>query len=308
MYKQPKPLDMPPPKGFWRWLWPQKSDHDRLQREFDSFRIELALLEARTTQSDPSWAEAAHDQLNKVECYLRKHKDVEGGWVCLHAARRHAVHALDPQELAMSASMLRAEAPKLASWRSDEIKKLLSVDDELLTATRIINAMALRDEYSSNQYHKIWLMGNQLAILLLTCGLGLILLAPLVTFFSLHPEGTISPQPEATIALWGYQMVTAVLFFGLLGAGFSAALSLINATGATRIPERVANRFVTIARALFGAGVGLAGYAFYQSKVLNIHVGQEGGPAGALAVAFLFGFAGERLIASVLGSLGANKS
>ena len=209
-------------------------------------------------------------------------------------------------EKALGRKALKEELANIK--RSDEIKKLLSVDDELLTATRIINAMALRDEYSSNQYHKIWLMGNQLAILLLTCGLGLILLAPLVTFFSLHPEGTISPQPEATIALWGYQMVTAVLFFGLLGAGFSAALSLINATGATRIPERVANRFVTIARALFGAGVGLAGYAFYQSKVLNIHVGQEGGPAGALAVAFLFGFAGERLIASVLGSLGANKS
>ena len=76
----------------------------------------------------------------------------------------------------------------------------------------------------------------------------------------------------------------------------------------TKIPERVANQFVTTARALFGAGAGLAGYAFYQSKVLDIHFGGDSIPGGALAVAFLFGFAGERLIARVLGSLGASKS
>jgi hypothetical protein len=40
---------------------------------------------------------------------------------------------------------------------------------------------------------------------------------------------------------------------------------------------------------------------------MDIHVGGDN-PAGAFAFAFLFGFAGERLIAPVLGSLGANKS
>lgn len=56
---------------------------------------------------------------------------------------------------------------------------------------------------------------------------------------------------------------------------------------------RVANKFVTSARALFGAGAGLAGYAFYQSNVLDIRVGGAGGPSGALAVAFRFGFAAD---------------
>lgn len=204
--------------------------------------------------------------------------------------------------------MLRAEATKFQSWRSDEMKKLLSVEDKELTAGRIIDAMALRDEYSSNQYHKIWLMANQLAILLGLCALGIPLLAPLVVFFSHHPDGTIASHLDATIGVWGYQMVTAVLFFGLLGAAFSTALSLINATGQARIPERVGNGFVTIARAIFGAGTGLAGYAFYESNILNIRVGSENGPAAAFAVAFLFGFAGEFLIARVLQSLGANKS
>ena len=75
-----------------------------------------------------------------------------------------------------------------------------------------------------------------------------------------------------------------------------------------KIPERVANQFVTSSRALFGAGAGLAGYAFYQSKLLHITIGNDAAPGGALAVAFLFGFAGEQLIAHVLGALGARKS
>lgn len=190
---------------------------------------------------------------------------------------------------------------QILSWRAKEMQNLLSVKDEQLTADRITNAMALRDEYFSNQYQKIWLMGRQLFILLISSGLGLLLLlAPLVVFYSRYPECTLAP--------WGYQMVAAVLCFGLLGAAFSAAGSLMNAAAGAKIPERVANQFVTSTRALFGAIAGLAGYAFYQSKLLDIRVGGDTGPGGALAVAFLFGFAGERLIARVLGSLGADKS
>ena len=107
---------------------------------------------------------------------------------------------------------------------------------------------------------------------------------------------------------WGYQMVGAVLFFGLLGAAFSAAGSLMSTDAVARIPERVANQFVTIARAFFGSGIGLAGYAFYQSKILDLHFGNESGPGGAMTIAFLFGFGGERLIAQVLGSIGSRQA
>ncbi len=300
MYKAPEPSETRA-QSFHQWFWPQNQDYSRLHREFDSFSVELAFLEARSQQSDKSWAAAAHDQLGKVRHYLgKKSKDVEGGWVCLHAARRHAIHGLGAEELPMQASMLRAEATKFSSWRAKEMEKLLSVKDELLTACHITNAMALRDEYSSNQYHKIWLLGHQLAILLIITGLGLFLLTPLVVFYSRYPESTLAP--------WGIQMVAAVLFFGLLGAAFSTAGSLMSVGADAKIPERVANEFVTSSRALFGAGAGLAGYAFYQSKLLNIHVGSDTVPGGALAVAFLFGFAGEQLIAHVLGAVGARKS
>lgn len=182
-----------PPQRLRRWLSPQHQDYSRLQREFDSFSIELAVLEARSQQSDKSWAAAAHGQLGNVAHYLKKRsKDVEGGWVCLHAARRHAIHGLGAEELPMQASMLRAEATKLSGWRARGMQNLLSVKDEQLTAVHITNAMTLRDEYSSNQYQKIWLLGDQLALLLIITCLGLFLLVPLIVFYSWHPEGMLA--------------------------------------------------------------------------------------------------------------------
>jgi hypothetical protein len=176
---------------------------------------------------------------------------------------------------------------------------LLLVRDEELKADHIINAMALRDEYYSNQYHKIWLVGKQLQILLFSCAVGLLLFVPLVIFFSKAPAGDIQP--------WQFEMVSGVLSFGLLGASFSAAGSLMGGDPATRIPERVANHFVTLARSVFGACAGLAGYAFYECKAFNLHFGNDNHPGSGLAVACVFGFAGEKLIAQFLGTLGSQK-
>jgi hypothetical protein len=126
------------------------------------------------------------------------------------------------------------------------------------------------------------------------------LILPLVVSSSRHPDAKLAP--------WGYEMVSAVILFGLLGAAFSTAQSLINLTYEGRILERVGYHFVTIARALFGAAAGLAGYAFVGSKVLNISFGSENSTGGALAIAFLFGYTGERLVARVAGSINTAKS
>ena len=282
------------PKRHW-WFWAEKSDYARLQRELKSFRVDLDLLGAGPHAGQP-WFEAAKKEVNNAQSYLDEKDNIEGGWLSLHAARRHVIEALGPEKLKIEASLLRAEAPKIDSWRGDEMLKLLKVEDPELTPHLIMKVMATRDEYFSNQYHKIWLVGRQISILLALSGVALILFTPFV-YSSQHGDGPLPP--------WGYQMVGAVLFFGLLGAAFSAAGSLMNTDTIARIPERVANQFVTIARALFGSGIGLAGYAFFQSKVLDLHFGNENGPGCALAVAFLFGFAGERLIAQVLGSIGS---
>jgi 8-oxo-dGTP diphosphatase len=319
-YTEPAAMDLPPLRGYQRWLWAKRHDYARLQREYRAFRVDFALLESRNGQSEQPWAAAARSQIDIIQYYLTsENKDVEGGWVCLHAARRYTVNALDLKELTIQASVLRAEATKFTSWRAKEMEKLLSVkeeqvkkENELTEEQRlkkekreqeelkalVIRAMELRDEYFSNQYHKIWLMGSQLWTLLVSSGIGLVLLIPFLISYTRQPEIPLTP--------WTYHVVAAALFFGLLGAAISAAGSLMS-DRVSGIPERVGNQFVTIARSLFGAGVGLAGYVFYQSKVLDINIGSDRGWAGAFAAALLFGFGGERLIVRVLGSVGADK-
>jgi 8-oxo-dGTP diphosphatase len=299
-YQTPQELSLPRRvrKG-WPWFQGNVRSYARLLREFEVLRVELAFLEQRGIGTDRNWIAATHDQLGNVERYL-KNEDIEGGWLSLHAARRNMICGLSGMELATQAAILREEAQKVSTWRGKVMKSILAVADDRLTVDHVREATALRDEYAANQYHKIWLMGDQLGVLLKICSLALPLLLPLVVFSSRNADGRLPP--------WGYQMVTAVFFFGLLGAAFSVAQSLIRDTNEARILERVANHFVTIARTFFGGAAGLAGYAFLQSKVLNITLGTDNSTGGALAIAFLFGYTGERLVARVAGSVSANKS
>ena len=94
-------------------------------------------------------------------------KDVEGAWHCLNAARRMAVFGLARDEIAMRARVLREESQKVFSWRPKAMQTLLTVEDSELTAERLVEAIALRDEYSGNQYYKVSLVADQLGMLLL---------------------------------------------------------------------------------------------------------------------------------------------
>ena len=298
-YQSPEKLSLQHRRRRWPWFEGKARSYARLLREFEVFRVELAFLEQRSSGEDRDWIAATHDQLSNVKHYL-ENEEIEGGWISLHAARRNMVYGLSRMELGIQAAILREETQKVSSWRSKVMKNILAVPDDRLTANHVREAMALRDEYAANQYHKIWLTGDQLGVVLKICGLAVPLLLPLIVSFSQHSEGSLTP--------WGYQMVTAVLFFGLLGSAFSVAQSLMKDTNEAKILERVANHFVTIARTLFGGVTGLAGYAFLESKVLNITFGEDNSAGAALAIAFLFGYTGERLVARVADSVSTNKS
>jgi 8-oxo-dGTP pyrophosphatase MutT (NUDIX family) len=292
LYETPEELPLQPPNAKWPWLRSRRG-LARLQREFEALRVEIAFLRQRSRRIDDAWVHAVEDQLKNVQQYLGR-KDIEGGWYCLHSARRLAIFGLDGPEIADRARILREESRKLSSWRGKAVLKILSPDNEV-TATRLEEALALRDEYAGNQYHKIWLMGDQLG-LLLWISLGALVLLLL----------TLRTVPVNT-SIWDYRLVATVLLVGVLGAGFSAAQSLIAGTGGNRIPERVANHFVTIARTFFGATAALAGYVLYQSGLFSIKVG-DGGMGAALAIGFLFGYTGEKLISRIADSVSTSKS
>jgi len=248
----------------------------RLLRECEAFRVELGFLERRNARGDNFWAAAAHEQLNNVQRCLASN-DIEGGWFCLHAAQRYAVFGMNATELANRAEVLREEALKITSWRAEAIESLLSVGNESLTAERVADAMALRNEDSTNQYYKTRLTGDQLRVLLIICGLAAVALAPFMFLSGRIP------------------MVAAVLFFGLLGSTFCSAQSLILG----RVESRISNLFITLTPVLFGAIAGLAGYAIYEyMAVLTFHTGERHTSA-VLGLAFLFGCLGQRLLARI---------
>ncbi len=251
--------------------------HARLLREAEAFRVELAFLERRSGQADKTWASAAHDQLNNVDRCLESN-DMEGGLYCLRAAQRFAVYGLTRAELISRAHILREEAQKISSWRGNAIEGLLSVSDEELTADRLADAMALRDEETTNQYYKTRLTGDHLRILLLICSLGVVALLPFMLLTG--PARTVAP----------------VLLFGLLGSSFSSAHALMRGKNESRIP----NVFVMLTPVLFGAVAGLAGYATfeYAAWLLNISGSHTG---GVLALAFLFGMLAQHVLARLAG-------
>jgi hypothetical protein len=88
-------------------------------------------------------------------------------------------------------------------------------------------------------------------------------------------------------------MVAAVLFFGLLGSAVCSAQSLI----AGRSQAAASNLFITLTPVLFGALAGLGGYAIYEyMPSITFHSGDRHISA-VMALAFLFGCLGQRLLA-----------
>jgi hypothetical protein len=299
-YQSPTPVEVERPS--WRLFYQGKRARARLLREMESFNVELSVLEQQNNSSNFPWAAAAHDQMKSAEKYLSD-RDIEGGWFCLHAAKRHAVFGFSDEEVAIRSSILRKEGDKLLGWRREALLELLSGNEVEKSRDRLVQAMAIKDEASADQYHKIWLLGDQLGVLVIVSFASSVLYCISLLFLKF-----MRVSPDWGWQEWGFRRVSVVLLFGLLGAAFSATQAIFQLPETMRIPERVQNRLVTIARVLFGSVGGIAGYAFYQSKVLQLSFGSPGALGAELALGFIFGYGGERLIAKVAGSVGASHS
>jgi 8-oxo-dGTP pyrophosphatase MutT (NUDIX family) len=254
----------------------EQNAHAQLSREMEAFRVELAFLERRSQQADRSWLAAAGEHLRRGKSCL-DHDDIDGGLQSLQAARRYSLRGLNALELAGRAQILREEARKITSWRSGAIQRLLALSDEKLSAARVVDATALRDEDVIEQQHIGRIADNRLRALLMTCGLGVALL--LLLMLMLLVQG----WPD---------VIASVLLFGLLGSTLCAAQSLINCRSESRMPRT----YIMLAPVLLGAMASLAGYAVHQYLVSSLDPGQAHTYA-LLALAFLFGCLGERVLA-----------
>jgi hypothetical protein len=102
-------------------------------------------------------------------------------------------------------------------------------------------------------------------------------------------------------------MLAAVAAFGVSGSAFSVGQTVIGMASSSKIPEHVANHWATLMRTFFGSITGLAGYVFYSSQVIRIQVGDgQNKMATAMTIAFVFGYAGEKLISKIVDSIGSS--
>lgn len=275
-----------------RFIWFQGPRAlSRLQREISS-------LESHLQQCDASlqltlWYAESLAQLQGSKLFLGR-GDVEGGWLCLHAAQRLLINGMSPEELHCEALSIQAESEKLGGWRRNAIKAILG-DLTSITAPELIYAAKLRDEYHANQYQKIWLTSDQLKLLCCVC--GLVVICGLAGLFFLPT----SDDPFAP------RTIVSVVFFGVIGSAFSVGQSIIGMASSSRIPELVANHWTTFMRTMFGSVTGLAGYVFYKSQILQLTIGKDDHQIYVpLSIAFIFGFAGEKLINKIVDTFNAS--
>ena len=273
----------------------------RLEKEFRLLSVEAERLTARPAFKASAECKSMQDSLASCsKSSSAKPRDVEGAWADLNAARMYLLYALRPDELAAKKVILLLEKDKVTNWRRNAIEKLL--ENKPGTAADVAEATFLLNEYNANQYYKIWLAADQLGILMWLSACGLALLVPLLVL--VHKDWNASFHTGWKPAAWSVTMLSAVLFFGIEGGAFSVAQGLFPDLGKSKVPDRVANNWTMLIRALFGSVAGMAGYAFLQADLLKLRtiLGNDD-LATRLAVAFIFGYTGEKLISSVSSSL-----
>jgi hypothetical protein len=229
----------------------------RVLREISNVGISLE-SQAKSSE-DCGWLIEARGHLEEAKRFDDRY-DADGAWSSLQAARRALINGMSDAQLGSEVIAVREESTKLASWRRAAIVSLLT-EPPLTDKARLICACKIRDDYFVNQYHKVRLTSDQLIVLGAITSVAFIL--TLLAITRCHEQ----------MGNWEWPYVCAIVGLGIVGSGFSVAQSIIGMVNTTRVPEYVANYWVTAMRTLFGAVTALAGHAFYASHIIKIQFG-----------------------------------
>lgn len=271
--------------------WPNlvgRTEYSRAERHLRSTTIELETIQQSTDA--PPWVAAAGALLADAKATLGR-GEVEGCWHFIHAARRLMASGQDAPSRSITARVLRLEADKLSAWRRKSVEALLGAADAP-SADELREALWVRDDYYENRYHRIDLQREQLRRLVTA---GTVALIVIVVVSAAAPTPITALLPDQP---WHWRVLLMVLSFGVLGASFSGARSITVKDLGTVIPELTLSRWITWARTLLGATLGLAAYTFLQSGLLNEDAVRL---PNAAAVAFIGGFS-EQAVLKMIGS------
>lgn len=267
--------------------------HQRLCNAIQATRVELNHVLERDTEYNKDCLnrlDSAYEFLSIAERALRV-RDINGGWEHLHRAKRELLYSFSPTELQGLVAVQRREAEdKLGSWRSKAYDDLVPTEKDMTpSASHIAEAQRLIDEFVSNRWLKISTLRSQLQII------GGVVFLTLVGLLVL--SGSNQPLLKQVPADGTWQFLFGVSLFGVLGASFSAALSVANDRAKGRIPDQVISNTITLMRLALGAGSAIAVYCFVQAKIVQVLSVLD--TPGFLAISFAAGF-GERLVVSAV--------
>ena len=291
----------------WRRLWPV-SALQRLEDLIPAYRHDLMMLIDSTSKDgdEPQWASKARESLHDAEVAVRE-RNPEKGWRHFLTAQRlelYGLRDLKPEAFRARAFTLRAEAlQKLTSWRRRRVEELFSalpssaqrstdkvLDTEFFAASE--TALILHEHFA-NEALKARSARSQtrtLIALALAAALGWVWLSGPAVLRISAPNGGALPWDNR-------DLLASVLLFGLMGAAFSALVSLGRVQTQT-IPEQVFTYRITFARQAVGVLSALAVYVLLASELVT--VGKLAvTPALVLAAAFASGFS-ERLVVRAL--------
>jgi hypothetical protein len=295
----------------WWWsFWPASS-RQRLEDLLPTYQRDLAFMVQIEGKSGPppAWAAEADALLEGAKRAAREY-DTEKGWRHFFAAQRLELYGLreaGPEAFRTRADSLRAEGlQKLRSWRRKRVEDLFGalpapekpdtpVSDAEFAVAR--ETALLLHEHFSNEALKQRATKSQ------TWMLVAIAVSALVIWLRVAGPGVLVTGTAVTH--WGDpRLLASVLLFGLMGAAFSALISLASQSAAQTIPEQVFTYRITLARQAVGLLSALAVYVLVASEFLQIGK-LPVTPALVLLAAFGAGFS-ERLVVRALERLTAS--
>ena len=244
------------------------------------------------TTTEP-WARSAYMLLLRAESQLAN-MQIEEGWTAALAAQRAVLsNPHNPDRIKRTAIALRREADKLTGWRAKAIQDLICTPDRDLIPIgpdqlmQVVDAVALRDDFSQNTWFKIVLRRRHLL------NVFLILWLAILACWILSGVG-ILPK------FLGFGDVSLVILFGVLGAAVSVAQSLIYQDVSERIPTQQLGALVIWMRPGIGAAASLIVFALLnaneQFKLLGTYTRE---PAVVTVFSFVAGYS-ERFIVGAL--------
>jgi hypothetical protein len=212
----------------------------------------------------------------------------------LSAQRAILSNSDNPDRIKRAAIVLRRETAKITGWRAKAIDDLMAEPEgETSPANpqnlmRVIDAIALRDDFSQNTWFKILLRRRHLFNLFVILWLT-ILLCWILSWLRVLPG-----------FLGNVSQVSTVILFGVLGAAVSVAQSLVAQDVSDRIPTQQVGALVIWMRPGIGAAAALVVFAMLHANVYFNFLGKYTTEPEVIAVfSFLAGYS-ERFIVGTL--------